>query len=132
MHSRPKLTGKARCNSLLKIKETTTTTTTTTTKYKEARECSLCPHCQIMSNEVDAKMLSNVYFAEKLNVTCTEFTCHSLDFKSQQGNSQLFCSPFAANVENIPVGMYLIELQCKRITPSKGSSNPCMPGIDND
>ena len=98
-------------------------TTTTITKYKEARESSPSP-CQKTSNEVDAKMVPNVYFAEKIHVLCTEFTCHSVDFKSQKGNFELFCNPFAVNVENIPVGKNLIELQCNRTTPSKGSPNP--------
>jgi len=63
------------------------------------RQCNL-PHfpcCQTMSNQVDANMFPNIYYADKLNILCVEVTRDFGDFKSQQGNFELFRNPCRAS-----------------------------------
>ena len=65
-------------------------------------------------------------------MSCTEFTWHSGEFKSQKGNFELFCNPFAVNDDNIPVDMELIELQCTGLLLLSPAKTLCISSIDSD
>lgn len=68
--------------------------------------------CQIMFNQVITTAFSYKHFAESTLVT--EFAWRFGDFEVQKNNFELFCNPFAADVETaaVHIQMELIEPQC--------------------
>lgn len=77
--------------------------------------------CQVMLNQVGAKMFPNAHFADKLSALRTEFSRCFADFEAQKRNFELLRNPFAVDVENAPeqIQMELIELQCNGTLKAK-------------
>ena len=50
------------------------------------RKLTHFPCCQTMSNQVNATIFPNIYFADKLTILCAEFTRRFGDFESHKGN----------------------------------------------
>ena len=89
----------------------------------QMHQCNL-PHfpcCQVMLNQVGTTVFPNTHFADKLSALRTEFARRFGDFEEQKKNFELFCNPFAVDVETAPVQiqMELIELQCNGTLKTK-------------